>query len=97
MKHEPFDPEDPKDIVADNFRKEVMLAFLNAGKVTLFRELSEQDKLEAFMAGALTGCLVVALTHFKPENWEKVHEAAVATIKEARHQAEGIVRQELKS
>jgi hypothetical protein len=85
-----FNPEDPDDIVADMFRRQVTQLALNADKVTLYREMPSQRQLECFVAGALTGIVGVAFAHVKPEGYDAIMSYIADCLPFARIQAEGV-------
>lgn len=56
-----FDYTDPMEIMCDHFRKEVMDLYIAADRITIFRELSDEQKLNSFMSGLLVGMLIVPI------------------------------------
>ena len=55
--HEAFDPGDPFDAMADQFRTRVADMALAAFKIAIYRELAPSRQLECVMAGVMTGLI----------------------------------------
>jgi hypothetical protein len=85
----PFNHEDPEDFIADMFRKQVTQLALDADKVTMYRDLDPQQKLQCFIAGALTGLVGVAFAHVRPEGHDVMMKYIADCLPFARLQAEG--------
>ncbi len=86
----PFNPDDPGDIIADMFRKQVTELVIEADKVTLYREMNPQEQLQCFIAGALTGVVGVAFASVKSDGFDAMAEYIAACLPFARQQAEGV-------
>lgn len=86
----PFDPGDAGDAMAEMFRRQVTEMALAADKVTLYRDMSPQEQLQCFVAGALTGVVGVALASVKTEGADVIMEYIEQCLPFARQQAEGI-------
>lgn len=54
-----FDPTEPFDIMADQFRREVAELALSANLITVYRDMDAKGQLECFAAGVLTGLVGV--------------------------------------
>ena len=87
----PFDPADPTDAMSEMFRREVTNIALKAYGVTLSRELTPQQQLECFLAGALTGVVGVCLASVKTEGADAIMDYIKECLPVARLIAESIV------
>lgn len=87
----PFNPGDPFDAMAESFRLQVAEVFLAAGKVAIFRDLPSDRKIEAFMAGTLTGVIGCVFASFQPQVRDELMKVIIDYLPQARHQAEEIL------
>ncbi len=87
---QPFDPSDPMDAMADSFRVQITDMALNAYKATIYRDMSTQQQLECFVAGALTGLVGVVLASVKTEGADVAMKYIVECLPIARENAESI-------
>lgn len=87
---EPFNPTDPMDAMAEMFRRQVTEAALAAYKVTIYRNLSPQQQLQCFLAGAMTGVIGVALASVDTSGADAMMEAIANALPDCREMAESI-------
>lgn len=88
---EPFDPGEPFDAMAEMFRQRLVEIVQEAGKITIYREMSPQDQLLALTGGILVGLVGVAFCSFSEEGRDPFMEGIVRFLPEARAQAESIL------
>jgi hypothetical protein len=87
---EPFNASDPADSMSEMFRRQVTYMALEAHKITLYREMTPQQQLECFVAGALTGIVGVALASVKTEGADAIMGFFTECLPMAREMAESI-------
>jgi hypothetical protein len=90
---EPYDPEDPMDIASDMFRKFVLENLMQAEKVSIFRDLDQQGKMEAFLGGALVGIISAAYAFVTPDQHDRVYEAILEAMPGAKEFADDLEKE----
>ena len=68
----PFDPTDPFDVMCEQFRTQVVDLVLEAGKVTIYRDLGPQKQLECFLSGVLVGAIGVMFASIERQGREQM-------------------------
>jgi hypothetical protein len=91
MKYEPFDPTDPAEIAADNFRVQVCELALSASNDPHYQILDPVKKVESFMGGVLVGLIGVCFASVEAEGRDAMLEAIKEYLPQARDQAEAIM------
>lgn len=89
----PFDPSDPFDIMCEQFRTQIVDLVLEAGKITVYRELGSQKQLESFISGALVGAIGVAFASIERTGRDAMFEYFETCLPIARQIAEEIMDQ----
>jgi hypothetical protein len=88
---EAFDPGDPFDAMADQFRVRIADMALDAFKIAIYRELAPSRQLECVMAGVMTGLIGVCFASIEPGGRDAMMEAIADYLPHARSNAEGII------
>lgn len=91
MTHEPFDPSDPADLLADTFRREVAAMAQRIFDKEAFRGLTPIQQVESFMAGVTTGLVGVCFAHVEEAGHNGMMDVIAKYLPIAREQAEGIM------
>jgi hypothetical protein len=86
----PFDPGEPFDAMADMFRRQITQFLIDAEKITIYRELDPQSKLECFVGGILTGLVGCCFAHVRPEGYDAIMDYIAECLPFARQQSEGV-------
>lgn len=87
----PFDPLDPHDAAAEDLRKRIAQAVMDAHATPLFRQLNEKDHLSLTVVAGLTGIVGCALSMVCPAHRDVVMASMVDFLPTARELAEGII------
>lgn len=87
----PFDPGDPFDAMADDFRKKIADMAFRVQEAAIYRELEPHRQMECFLAGTLSGVIGVALASIKPEGRDAMMEYVTQCLPVARTIAESIL------
>lgn len=91
MKLEPFDGEDPLNIVADRLRQRVAEITGEMIRSADYKRLNPVEQIEAVMAGLVTGVVGVLFAHIQESGRDALMAAMVDYLPHARAQAEGIM------
>lgn len=81
------------DEMSDQFRLGIQRAFLEADKITIYRELPTSIQMSAFMGGTMTGVATVLLGMAKPSTRDEVWHHIVSSLPMIREQAERLIEQ----
>lgn len=84
----PFDPENPQHIMVDQFFRQVLTAWQDASKTTLFRDMTPDQKLTAYINGSLTAIVTMVLLSAKPGGSEALVDVVRQAVDVARSNAE---------
>jgi hypothetical protein len=87
----PFDPGDPFDAMADQFRTQVASIALRAQYAAVFRDLGPTRQLECFIAGAMAGIVGVCFASIEREGRLAMIRYLKKCLAPAREMAEGII------
>lgn len=87
-----FDPGDPFDAMAESFRLQICDIALRAPEAAIYREMSPQDRVAAFLTGGLTGVIGVLFAMVKAEGRDGLMDAITAYLPNARLNAETTAR-----
>lgn len=92
ISHAPFDPTDPFDSQCERLRREVIRLVIDSEKVTLYREMSQQRKLECTICGLMTGLMGAAFASIQqtPDARDTAVEYMTSCIPIARQLADAI-------
>lgn len=85
-----FDPSDPFDAMTERFRREVLTLALDAGRTTIYREMTPQQQMESFIAGVLTGLVSVAFGSIHPSGRDSAMSYIAECLPMARFFAEAV-------
>ena len=66
MQQKPFDPGEPFDAMAENFRIQMANMALTASEAAIYRDLDGIRQIECFVAGVLTGLVGVCFSQIEP-------------------------------
>lgn len=91
VEREPFNPTDSIDAMSEMFRRQVTGLAIDAYKVALYRDLSPQEQLQCFLAGALTGVVGTALASIDSQGADAMMEYLAECLPMAREMAESVV------
>lgn len=86
-----FDPGDPFDAMAQEFKNRVTDMRLEAEKAAVFRDLDPYRQLECFLSGVLTGAVGVAFASINREGRDTMMEYIASCLPTARLLAESMV------
>ena len=86
-----FDPSNPHDIMCETFRRQVTEMVLSADRITIYRDMGADQRLSAFMVGALAGVIGVALASIREEAHDMMIENIIVSIPAVRKQVESII------
>lgn len=86
----PFDPSDPFDAMSETFRREIVDIAIKAEKIAIYRDLSPDQQLEAFVAGAMTAIVCVCFASIEASGRDQIIEYLSGAWPQAREMAEGI-------
>lgn len=84
-----FNPADPYDAMCENFRLQIVHMMNDAQSITIFREMSPDRQLSAFLAGVFTGAVGVAFCMVKDR--DEVMRGISNCLPVVRRQAEDIL------
>jgi hypothetical protein len=87
----PFDPGDPFDAMADQFRTQVASIAIRAQDAAVFRDLAPTRQLECFLAGAMAGIVCVCFASIEREGRPDMMKYLKKCLAPARELAEGII------
>lgn len=87
----PFNPGDPFDAMSDSFRSQVVRMAIEAGKVTIFRDLTPVEQVQCLMGGVLTGLSGVLFSYVTEEGREAIVGSMHETIEFAAANAAHII------
>jgi hypothetical protein len=87
----PFEPGEPHDAMAETFRRNIVEMVVAAPKIAIYRDMSDGEKLSAFMSGALTALIGVAFASVKVEARDIIMQSIETALPMARKQAEDII------
>jgi hypothetical protein len=87
----PFDPSDPFDAMADQFRTQVADMAVRAYKAAIYRDLTPTKQLECFLSGVMTGMVGVAFASIDEAGRYVMMDYIQEFLPAARELAEGIM------
>lgn len=89
----PFDPGDPFDAMAHEFKIKVATMAIEAGKAAIYRGLGPREKLECFLSGVMVGMIGVAFAHIDPAGRDAMMEYIAECLPVARSLAESMLEE----
>lgn len=84
----PFNDSDPFDTVAELFRTQVVEMVIKAADMPLYRGLSQEQQLQAFISGAMSGLIGVCFSSLRPEGYDEIMKVLAGHLPTARLQVE---------
>lgn len=88
-----WDADDPFDAMAESFRLQVATMAIDAGKVTIYRELDPIQQLQCFMAGTVTALIGVCFASIEPAGRDGMMQAIADYLPQARENVEEILKE----
>lgn len=89
--YEPFDPEDPFNVMAEHLRRQIHHIAIHADKFAIFRDMPLEKRLEVLICGVVTGLLTVSFCHVSPDGRDDIMTFIETYLPQARAQADGIM------
>ena len=86
-----FDPSNPYDAMCETFRRQITEMVIAANRTTIYRDMSPNDQLGAFMSGGLCGIIGVAFSSVHPQAHDTIMQCIVDALPLARKQVEDII------
>jgi hypothetical protein len=87
----PFDPTDPFDAMAQEFKTKVAMMAIEANKAAIYRDLGPHKQLECFVSGVLVGLIGVAFASVEPVGRDAMMEYFAKCLPIARKLAETMI------
>lgn len=87
------DPDDPRSICVMHFHTEVIRAFYDAERITVFRDLPLNEQISCMVTGMLTGMMTIGIVSAGKDKADKVEEFIREAIAPSRFNAERLLAQ----